>query len=351
MSVAAITGSGWEYRFAPGGLAEAHLRYTAWPASKKGPVPASEPQVVLLTGGLGGARVAPCLRDALGPGRLTVVANVGDDLDWHGVRVCPDLDSVAYSLAGLWDSERGWGLKDETFRVRDALAGLREPSWFNVGDRDLALHLLQTEHLRSGRDLTEATRELSRRLGITDVEVLPASDEPNETRVRSKDGRLLHFQEWYVGEGAKPELSAVRLAGGAASGAAVEAIEQADLLVLGPSNPVTSIGAILALEGVREAISKAPLRVAVSPVVVGVGSEDAGVRHHALARQRTLATLGCSDDPGAISARYSGLAELFFIDRADAGYEKEVRRNGLEPIRANLLDSRALAKALVALSP
>ena len=175
-------------------------------------MPASESQVVLLTGGLGGARLAPSLRDALGPGRLTVVANVGDDLTWHGLRVCPDLDSVTYSLAGLWDSERGWGLEDETFRVRDALAGLQEPTWFNVGDRDLALHLLRTERLRAGRSLAQTTQELSRRLGVVDVEVIPASDEPSETRVLLEDGRLLHFQEWYVGERAKPELREVRLA-------------------------------------------------------------------------------------------------------------------------------------------
>ena len=312
-------------------------------------MPRSEPRVCLLTGGLGGARLAPALRDALGRGRLTVVANVGDDLDWHGMRVCPDLDSVTYSLAGLWDSERGWGLRDETFRVRDALVGLREPSWFNVGDRDLALHLLRTEYLRSGLGLTEATRRLSRRLGITDVEALPAGDEPNETRVLCKDGRLLHFQEWYVGEGAHPELSEVRLARGTAAEAAVKAMEEADLLILGPSNPVTSIGAILALEGVREAIPKAAIRVAVSPVVVGVGSENPGVHHHALARQRTLATVGCADDPGDISARYKGLVEYFLMDHADAEHEKVVRRNGLEPIRAGLLDAPALAKVLVSL--
>ena len=304
-----------------------------------------------MTGGLGGARLAPSLREALGPGRLTVIANVGDDLTWHGLRVCPDLDSVTYSLAGLWDSERGWGLKDETFRVRDALASLHEPSWFNVGDRDLALHLLRTEQLRAGRSLDKTTQELSRRLRVVDVEMIPASDEPSESCVLLEDGRLLHFQEWYVGERAKPELREVRLAGGVASEAAVQAIGEADILVLGPSNPVTSIGAILALEGIEEVVRNVPLRVAVSPVVVGVGSDNPGVRHHALARQRTLATVGCTDEPGEISARYAGLVENFLLDHADAGYEKEVRRNGLEPILADLLDARALANALVALSP
>jgi LPPG:FO 2-phospho-L-lactate transferase len=306
-----------------------------------------DPQVVLLTGGLGGARLAPCLRDVLDPGKLSIVANIGDDLTWHGLRVCPDLDSVTYALADLWDSERGWGLHDETFNVRDALTGLHAPQWFNVGDRDLALHLLRSDHLRSGRTLTDATRELSRELGVADVTVLPASDEPNETHMLLKDGRLLHFQEWYVREGAVPELSEVRLADGAASKAAIQAIEGADVVVFSPSNPITSIGAILALEGIEEAIRRVPCRIAVSPVVTGIEPNDAGARHHALARQRTLATEGFADDPSGISARYSSLAELFLLDNADADYTEEIRRAGLEPVHADLLDSPALARTLV----
>lgn len=309
----------------------------------------SRPQVVLLTGGLGGARLAPCLRDVLGPGRLAVIANVGDDLTWRGLRICPDIDSVTYALAGLWDSGRGWGLRDETFHVRDALAGLDVKTWFNVGDRDLALHLLRSDHLRAGHGLTYATRDLSGRLGVVDVAVLPAGDEPAETHMLLEDGRLLHFQEWYVGEGAEPELSDVRLADGTASEAAIEAIEGADAVVFGPSNPITSIGAILALGGIEEAIRKVRRRIAVSPVVAGLEPDGAGVRHHALARRRVLATLGCADTPGDISARYSGLAESFFLDNADyLVHAEEVRRNGLQPIRADLLDPPALARAIVA---
>lgn len=307
------------------------------------------PRVVLLTGGLGGARLAPQLRNTLGSGRFSVVANVGDDIAWHGLRVCPDLDSVTYALAGLWDFERGWGLRNETFRVRDALADLHERAWFNVGDRDLAFHLLRADYLRSGRSLTDATRELSRRLGITDVEVLPASDKPSETRVLLKDSRLLHFQEWYVGERADPELREVRPAGGAASNVAVRAIENADAVILGPSNPITSIGAILALDGIGDAIRRTPRCIAVSPVVAGIESDDAGVRHHALARQRALATIGHADTPGAIAGLYTDIAELFLIDNADAGDAEEVRRAGLKPVCADLLDSKALAQMLATL--
>ena len=308
--------------------------------------PMSHPSVVLLTGGLGGARLAPRLRDVLGQGKLSIVANVGDNLMWHGLLVCPDLDSVAYALAGLWDSERGWGLRDETFRVRDTLADLHQRPWFNVGDRDLALHLLRSDHLRSGHSLTHASQELSRRLGITSVEMLPASDESNETYVLLEDSRLLHFQEWYVRERADPKLGEVRLAGGMASKAAVHAIESADAVILGPSNPITSIGSILALDGVEEAIRSVPRRIAVSPVVVGVEPNDAGVRHHALARRRALATVGRVDTPGAIAGLYASVADLFLIDNVDAGETEEVLRAGLQPVQADLLDPAALAETL-----
>lgn len=310
----------------------------------------SHSRVVLLSGGLGGARLAPRLRDTLGPGGLTVIANVGDDLDWHGLRVCPDLDSVSYALAGLWDSERGWGLRNETFGVRDALAGLDGPEWFNVGDRDLAYHLLRSEYLGAGHTLSDTTRELLPRLGVSDVDVLPASDEPAETRVLLEDGRLLHFQEWYVGEGAKPELAEVRLAHEKASEAAVEAIEGAETVILGPSNPLTSIGAILALDGAEEAIRRAPRRVAVSPVVSSVPPGNDGARHHANARQRALATLGRSDTPGDIAGMYTGLAGEFVVDHADSSHVEAIRKAGLEPIRADLLDALSLARTLADLA-
>jgi LPPG:FO 2-phospho-L-lactate transferase len=308
--------------------------------------PMSRPSIVLLTGGLGGARLAPHLRDVLGQGTLSIVANIGDNLTWHSLLVCPDLDSVAYALAGLWDSERGWGLRDETFRVRDTLADLHQRPWFNVGDRDLALHLLRMDHLRSGYSLTQATQELSRRLGITSVEVLPASDEPSETYVLLEDGRVLHFQEWYVRERAEPKLREVRLAGGVASKAAVHALESADAVILGPSNPITSIGPILALHDIEGAIQSAPRRIAVSPVVVGIEPNDAGVRHHALARRRALATAGRTDTPGAIANLYAGIAELFLIDNVDAKETEEIRRAGLEPVQTDLLDPAALAETL-----
>jgi LPPG:FO 2-phospho-L-lactate transferase len=308
------------------------------------------PRVVLLTGGFGGARLIPALRDAVPPGQLSVVSNVGDDLTWFGLRVCPDTDSILYSLAGLWDSQTGWGLRGESFRVRDGLATLGVPPWFNVGDRDLALHLLRASLLHSGLTLTEVTSELARRLGAAEVAVIPASDQPSETHVVLADGRVLHFQEWYVQEEARPPVKEIKIARGPASPAALEALRNSDAVILGPSNPVSSIGTILALAGVGDAVRQAPCRIAVSPVVLGVGTGDAGIRHHARARARLLAAEHGADTPPDIAGRYRGIVQYFVLDRADSGHIPEVKRLGLDPVTCDVLDAGDLARALVSLS-
>ena len=308
------------------------------------------PRIVLLTGGFGGARIAPALSDAVSPGQLSVIANVGDDLTWFGLRICPDVDSVLYSLAGLWDGQTGWGLRGDSFRARDAVASLDGPPWFNVGDRDLGLHLLRTELLRSGLTLTEVTRELARRLGIQQVAVIPASDQPSETHVVLEDGRVLHFQEWYVKEQAQPPVRQVKVAHGPASPAALTALRASDAVILGPSNPVSSIGPILALDGVGDAVSGVPCRIAASPTVLGTGPGDAGVRHHALARRRLLAADGDTDTPAGIARRYSGLVQHFVLDRTDSGQAPEIERLALKPVTCDLLNAAELARALVDLS-
>jgi LPPG:FO 2-phospho-L-lactate transferase len=304
------------------------------------------PRVVLLTGGFGGARLVPQLADVLGPGRLTIIANVGDDLTWLGVRICPDIDSNLYAMAGLWDSARGWGRADDTFRTRDALAPMGADPWFAVGDADLALHLLRTDLLRSGRTLTEATVELGRRLRIQGTTVLPASDEPSETHLGLEDGRHVHFQEWYVRERAAPAVKRVHLADGPASPAALAALREADAVVLGPSNPITSIGAILALSGMGEAVARVPIRIAVSPVVARLSPPDGPASLHTHARWRILASEGCPDHPGAIAGRYTGLADYFVLDRADAEEQADIPSLELRPVLSDLLDPVALAHTL-----
>jgi LPPG:FO 2-phospho-L-lactate transferase len=314
--------------------------------------PGSEPtfpRIVILSGGFGGARLIPAMSETVPPGSLTVIANVGDDLTWFGLRVCPDVDSILYSLAGLWNQAAGWGLRGETFRVRDSLAALDCGPWFNVGDLDLAFHLLRTDLLQSGLSLTEVTRELARRLRIQNVEVIPASDQPSETHVVLEDGRVLHFQEWYVRERAQPTVRQARVARGPASPAALEALHAADAVILGPSSPVGSVGTILAMDKVSDLILRAPRRIAVCPVVLGTGPVDDAIGHHARARRQLLAAEGAADAPVDIAKRYTGLVQHFVLDRRDNQYVAAIKRLALNPVTCDLLRPKELANVLIRL--
>lgn len=308
------------------------------------------PRIVLLSGGFGGARLVTALSQSIASGHLSVIANTGDDLTWFGMRVCPDMDAILYSLAGLWNAEAGWGRCGDTFRTRDALTDLGLPPWFNVGDLDLAFHLLRTELLNSGKTLTEATGELARRLRVRGVTVIPASDQPQETHVVLQDGRLLHFQEWYIKEGAHPLVRQVRVPEGPASPAALDALRHADTVVIGPSNPVSSIGPILSRDGLSDLVRQARRRIAVSPVVLGAGPPDAAVSHHARARQRLLAAGGAVDTPAGIARLYAGLVHYFVLDRMDSAWIPDIKRLGLNPVTCDLLDSAELARTLADLS-
>ncbi len=308
------------------------------------------PRIVLLSGGFGGARLVTALRESVASGRLSVIANTGDDLTWFGLRICPDVDAVLYSLAGRWNAEAGWGRRGETFRTRDALADLDAPPWFNVGDLDLAFHLLRTDMLRSGKTLTEATHELARRLRVRGATVLPASDQPQETHVVLEDGRLLHFQEWYVRESAHPVVREVRIPPGPASPAALEALRDADAVIIGPSNPVSSIGPILSRHGLSDVVRQVRRRIAVCPVVLGVNPPDAAVSHHARARQRLLTAGGAADTPGAIAARYASLVQCFVLDRTDSTQVPEIEALGLNTVTCDLLNAADLARTLADLS-
>jgi LPPG:FO 2-phospho-L-lactate transferase len=224
--------------------------------------------VVLLSGGTGGAKLARGLVDACDA--LTVVANTGDDVDVYGVHVSPDPDLVTYWLADEID-ERGWGLRDDTWRVMEAFERAGRPHWFRLGDRDLAMCLLRTERLRDGARLTEAHAAVVDALGVR-ARVLPMSDQRVATWVGAR-GRKLPFQEFMIVERARGPIEAVELRGihrAPPSGAVLRAVAEADAIVIGPSNPVISIGPILALPGMREALRRAPAPVvAVSPFVDG----------------------------------------------------------------------------------
>src|SRR5256884_2708427 len=228
-------------------------------------------RVTALAGGTGAAKLLRGLAACLAPRDLTIVGNTGDDTAVWGLHVSPDLDTVTYALAGRLDVERGWGLAGETFRCLEAMGDLGAETWFSLGDRDLATHLFRTRALRAGATLAAVTAELAHRVGVA-TRILPMSNDPVRTRVRTPDG-WLSFQEYFVREKAQVQVPEVEYAGAAPARPApgvLEGIRQADLVVVCPSNPVTSVGPVLAVPGMAQALAAVRSRVvAVSPIVGG----------------------------------------------------------------------------------
>jgi LPPG:FO 2-phospho-L-lactate transferase len=267
--------------------------------------------VVVLAGGTGGAKLARGMLDVVGD-ELVVVANTGDDVEIHGAHVSPDPDLVTYWLADRID-ERGWGLRGDTFHVMDGLRELGVDVWFNLGDRDLAVCLRRAERLAQGARLTETLAELGAALGLR-ARVLPMSDAPVRTRVRAA-GRWWDFQEFMIRHGGAGPVDGVDLAGGAAATAppeVLEALAGARAVVIGPSNPVISIGPILAVRGIREALAAAPAPVvAVSPIVGGTVLKGPTAAF--------MAWSGRSADAAGIAATYAGVIDGLVCDEPDAG--------------------------------
>ena len=313
-------------------------------------------RVVGLGGGIGAARLWKALLTRVAPTDLTLVVNTGEDLDLYGLRICPDLDTVLYALAGRQDTVRGWGLLDESWRAMDALRELGQQVWFNLGDRDLGTHLMRTGLLAAGVPLSEVTRQLAVAQGVA-VRVLPMCEQPVTTRVTTEDGRDLHYQEYLVRERAQPRPVAVRydgleLVAGPAPGV-LEAIADADLVVLGPSNPVASLGTVLAVPGVREAVAAARRVVAVSSVVSRVPFDDPGEAGRARSRAALLAVLGVPATPVGIASLYADLCTTFVLDRADLEDAEAVAAHVADVRIADTMvhrgaDPEALAAAVLA---
>ena len=278
-------------------------------------------RIVALAGGIGGARFLRGLRAAAPDAELTVVVNTGDDLTLYGLRICPDLDTVMYTLGGGIDEQRGWGRKDETFHAREELQAYDVPTaWFGLGDRDLATHLVRRQMLDAGFPLSQVTAALCARWQ-PGARLLPMSDDRVETHVRLVlDGaeRVVHFQEWWVRHRAAPRATAIVAVGAEAAAPApgvVEAIAAADLVVLPPSNPVVSIGTVLQVPGIADALRSKPV-VGVSPIVGG-----APVRGMADA---CLAAIGVETSAEAVGRHYGarsdgGLLDGWLVDTADTG--------------------------------
>src|SRR5438094_9075080 len=215
--------------------------------------------IAVLAGGVGGARFVQALAEVVPPSDVTVIANVADDLEVQGLHISPDLDTLLYTLAGLGDEERGWGRADETWNARDTIERLGGETWFQLGDRDLGLHLVRTEALRRGERLSAVTERIARAVGLG-LPLLPATDDRLRTRIRTPAGEF-EFQEWFVARGHGDRVNEVVYDGATEARPApgvLEAIDEAELIAIAPSNPFVSVGPILAVDEIRSAVERRP---------------------------------------------------------------------------------------------
>ena len=301
-------------------------------------------KIVVLSGGVGGARFLRGLVDVVEPRDVTVIGNVGDDLEVLGLSVSPDLDSILYALSGLADDERGWGRADETWNALETVASLGGEAWFRLGDRDLGLHLVRTQALRRGETLTQATRRVTEALGVAPT-LLPATDDLLRTWIETPAGAF-PFQTWFVARGHRDEVDAVRYEGADAARPApglLDALDAADLILFAPSNPYVSIGPILAVAGIEDALRRrtAPT-VAVSPLIGGRAVKGPA--------DRMLARLAGGTTPGHVASCYGDLIDVLVVDEADA---RDVENLAVRPVVTKTLMSdrearRRLAEAVLA---
>jgi len=299
--------------------------------------------VVVFTGGTGGTKLVQGLQQVVAPEELTVIVNTGDDIEWWGLHVSPDVDSVLYGLAGWLSTDRGWGVDNDSFRCLERMKHLGQPSWFSLGDLDLATHLTRTEMLRAGKSLSRAIAELAAKLGIQ-ARVLPMTDDRVSTMLDTAKGTLT-FQEYFVRERHQLEVCGVRFMGAHRAHPApgvMESIETAEAVIFAPSNPVTSIGPILAVPGIREVLQRTKALVAaVSPIVAGAAvSGPAGA---------LMTVMGWPSTIAGVAKAYEDFLDVLIADNADEGAASAVRTKTLRVLCANTImksmdDKRELAR-------
>ena len=276
-------------------------------------------KIAVLSGGVGGARFLRGVVDAVDPAGVTAIVNVGDDVEVLGLAVSPDLDSVVYALAGLSDDELGWGRADETWNALATVESLGGEAWFRLGDRDLGLHLVRTQALRAGDPLSAVTSRLTAALALEST-ILPATDDPLRTFLDTPNGSF-DFQHWFVARGHRDPVDRVRFEGAADARPApgvLDALHEADLILIAPSNPYVSIGPILAVERIRSALERRRVPcVAVSPLIGGKAVKGPAAD--------MLARLEGGTSPAHVAQRYPGLIDALVIDEADADADAGVR--------------------------
>ena len=298
-------------------------------------------KVTVLAGGLGGSRFALALAETIGPSELTIVGNVGDDVEVLGLHVSPDLDTILYTLAGRLDESKGWGRVDESWHALETVGELGGETWFRLGDRDLGLHLVRTDALSRGEPLSAVTARLARAFGL-EPRLLPATDDRLRTWVDTPAGDF-PFQEWFVGRQHRDEVDGVRFDGAQEASPApgvLEALERADLIAIAPSNPFVSIAPILAVPAIREAIERrrAPA-VALSPLIGGKT-----VRGPA---DRMLARLAGGTGPQQVTGCYKDLIDALVIDEADADQEAGIRTIVTRTLMSDAEGRRRVAEAVL----
>lgn len=298
--------------------------------------------IVVLTGGTGGAKFVDGLRHSVPPEQLTFIVNTGDDLEWWGLHVSPDLDSITYGLAGLLSRERGWGVKGDTFYCLQAMGELAEPIWFHVGDRDLAVHLLRSRLLAEGKTLSQATAEICSRLGVQ-ARILPMTDSKVETRVDTPAGDL-SFQEYFVQRWYQDPVNSVRFAGvdeAVPAPGVVDSILTARIVIIAPSNPITSIGPILAVPGIRKALQQTGASVvAVSPIIGNAAvTGPAGI---------LMAAQGLPVSIAGVAQAYHDFLDILIGDVRDSAVANQLNQSGFRVHCTNIIMKNANDKARLA---
>jgi LPPG:FO 2-phospho-L-lactate transferase len=303
-------------------------------------------KITALAGGVGASKLLLGLASVMPREDITIIANTGDDIELFGLRICPDIDTVTYTLAGVINQDTGWGLKGDTFECLQWLVRYGETPWFNLGDRDFATHIVRTNQLRSGRSLSDVTDEIRRRLGVQS-RILPMSDAYTPTRVVTDEGEM-HFQEYFVGRKCEPRVRAVffdNIDSARPAPGVVSAILDADAVIICPSNPIISIGPILAVPGIREAVGDTPATVAaITPIIGGKALKGPAAD--------MLRDLGHQVSARGVAELYNDLLDVFVLDERDADAAREIQAPGMQvqnvdTIMQTLDDKQRLARWLI----
>jgi LPPG:FO 2-phospho-L-lactate transferase len=302
--------------------------------------------ITALAGGVGAARFLTGLAKLVNEKNLSIIVNTGDDIELFGLHISPDIDIVAYTLAGIVDEEKGWGIRGDTFQCLETLRRFHQEVWFALGDRDLATHVFRTSLLRKGLKLSEVTAEVTRALGLN-VAILPMTDDKFETRIVTRDGSI-HFQEYLVKRGARNEVFGVEFLGAdnaKPAAGVIDSVANAKLVIVCPSNPIVSIGTILAVKGVRDALGRTKAKkIAISPIIAGAPIKGPA--------DKLLKGLGLEVSAYSVAKLYADFLDTFIVDTADSAEKDKIEKLGIEvkvtnTIMRTLEDKIQLAKTVL----